>query len=196
MTDQRAVDRFRQAVAEARADGTVYTGGEVLSEGDLARGFYVEPTVVGNLPADHRLFRDELFVPFTAVCPVDSLDEALSLSNAVVYGLTAGIYSEVPEEVEQFLDEIHTGVLYVNRRAALRRLEGLRLYRQGRPGPVLRGPVPARAVAHHRRLIRGHAWPGRSTAPASVIVARVGPYTRYPPCIRSMQTDIDRRRGM
>ncbi|MEA2025908.1 MAG: aldehyde dehydrogenase family protein [Chloroflexota bacterium] len=117
VTDRRAVDRFEQAVAEARRDGAVYTGGEVLTDGDMARGFYVEPTVVGNLPADHRLFRDELFVPFTAVCPVDSLDEALTLSNAVVYGLTAGIYSEVPEEVEQFLDEIHTGVLYVNRRA-------------------------------------------------------------------------------
>ncbi len=48
--DQHAVDRHQQAVAEARRDGTVFTGGERLTEGDLARGFYVEPTVVG-LPA-------------------------------------------------------------------------------------------------------------------------------------------------
>ena len=74
--DQKAVDRHQQAVAEARRDGTVFTGGEHLSDGDLARGFYVEPTVVGGLPAAHRLFRDELFAPFTAVQPVDSLDEA------------------------------------------------------------------------------------------------------------------------
>jgi len=117
VTDQRAVDRFNQAVAEARAEGTVYTGGENPTDGDFARGFYLEPTIVGNLPVDHRLFRDELFAPFTAVAPVDSLDEALSLSNGVVYSLTAGIYSEVEAEVEQFLDGIHTGVLYVNRRA-------------------------------------------------------------------------------
>ena len=38
-------------------------------------------------------------------------------SNAVVYGLTAGIYSEEQAEIDQFLDQIHTGVLYVNRRA-------------------------------------------------------------------------------
>lgn len=117
VTDQRAVDRFREAVAEARRDGTVYAGGEVLTDGDLGRGFYVEPTVVGQLPRDHRLFRDELFVPFTAVLAVESLDEALQLSNAVVYGLTAGIYSQDEREVERFLDGIHTGVLYVNRRA-------------------------------------------------------------------------------
>ncbi len=114
--DARAVDRHQQAVAEARRDGVVYTGGEHLTDGPLARGFYVEPAVVG-LPGSHRLYQDELFAPFTAVCPVDSLDEALHLANDNLYGLTAGVYSEDPAEVQRFLDEIHAGVLYVNRRA-------------------------------------------------------------------------------
>jgi 1-pyrroline-5-carboxylate dehydrogenase len=115
--DQRAVDRHQQAVAEARRDGTVFTGGEPLTDGALARGFYVEPTIVGNLPASHRLFQDELFAPFTAVHAVDSLDEALRLANDNVYGLTAGVYSEDPAEVQRFLEEVEAGVLYVNRRA-------------------------------------------------------------------------------
>ena len=104
------------AVAEARRDGTVFTGGERLTDGDLSRGFYVEPTVVG-LPANHRLFQDELFAPFTAVQAVESLDEALRLANDSTYGLTAGVYSEDPAEVERLLEEIEAGVLYVNRRA-------------------------------------------------------------------------------
>ncbi|MBI2777653.1 MAG: aldehyde dehydrogenase family protein [Chloroflexi bacterium] len=116
VVDAKAVARHQAAVAEARRDGTVFTGGEHLSDGDFARGFYVEPTVVG-LPASHRLFQDELFAPFTAVAAVDSLGEALSLANDSTYGLTAGVYSEDPAEVAQFLDEIHAGVLYVNRRA-------------------------------------------------------------------------------
>jgi 1-pyrroline-5-carboxylate dehydrogenase len=115
--DQKAVDRHQKAVSEARRDGVVYTGGEHLSDGDLARGYFVEPTVVGGLPATHRLFEDELFAPFTAVQPVESLDEALALANKTVYGLTAGVYSEDPAEVARFLDEIEAGVLYVNRRA-------------------------------------------------------------------------------
>ncbi len=115
--DQHAVDRHQQAVAEARRDGTVFTGGERLTDGALARGFYVEPTIVGNLPASHRLFQDELFAPFTAVHAVDSLDEALRLANDNVYGLTAGVYSEDPAEVQRFLEEVEAGVLYVNRRA-------------------------------------------------------------------------------
>ena len=115
--DQRAVDRHQQAVSEARRDGQVLIGGERLDDGDLARGFYVEPTVVGGLPADHRVFRDEFFAPLTAVHAVDSLDEALTLANDTIYGLTAGVYSEDKDEVQQFLDRIQAGVLYVNRRA-------------------------------------------------------------------------------
>jgi 1-pyrroline-5-carboxylate dehydrogenase len=115
--DQRAVDRHQQAVTEARRDGRVYVGGERLTDGDLERGFYVEPTVVGGLSADHRLFQDELFAPFTAVHPVDSLDQAIDLANDSLYGLTAGVYSEDSAEVQRFLDRIEAGVLYVNRRA-------------------------------------------------------------------------------
>ncbi|HKZ91594.1 MAG TPA: aldehyde dehydrogenase family protein, partial [Candidatus Limnocylindrales bacterium] len=117
LTDQSAVDRHQQAIIEARRDGAIFSGGEVLRDGDLARGSYVEPTIVGRLPAEHRLFRDELFAPFTAVHAVGSLDEALRLSNAAVYGLTAGIYSEEQDEIDRFLDGIEAGVLYVNRRA-------------------------------------------------------------------------------
>ncbi len=117
LIDGRAVATYQAAVVEARRDGRVLIGGEQLTDNGLDRGFYVEPTVVGGLPADHRLYQDELFVPFTAVCAVDSLAEALRLSNDNTYGLTAGVYSENPADVEQFLDEIHAGVLYVNRRA-------------------------------------------------------------------------------
>jgi 1-pyrroline-5-carboxylate dehydrogenase len=115
--DEKAVDRHQKAVSEARKDGAVFTGGEHLTDGQLSRGFYVEPTVVGNLPASHRLFQDELFAPFTAVQPVDSLDEALRLANDSTYGLTAGVYSEDQGEVAKFLDEIQAGTVYVNRRA-------------------------------------------------------------------------------
>jgi 1-pyrroline-5-carboxylate dehydrogenase len=117
IVDQKAVDRHQQAVSEARRDGRVFVGGERLTDRGLDRGFYVEPTVVGDLPADHRLFHDELFAPFTAVKAVDSFDEAVRLANDSVYGLTAGVYSEDQDEVQQFLDTVEAGVVYVNRRA-------------------------------------------------------------------------------
>jgi len=115
--DKDAVERFRQAVAEARRDGKVVAGGEVLGQGETPPGNYVAPTVVTGLPAGHRLLTDELFVPFVAVHPVDSLDEGLKLANDTEYGLTAGFYSSDQGEVDRFLGEIQAGVVYVNRRA-------------------------------------------------------------------------------
>ncbi len=111
-----AVRTFEEAVDEARKNGTVVTGGEVLTDGDLARGNFVQPTVV-EVPADNWLFEKELFVPFVAVAPVDSLDEGIRLSNASEYALTAGLFSEDGSEIREWLDRIDGGVVYVNRRA-------------------------------------------------------------------------------
>ncbi len=73
--NERALDTFQRAVDDAKADGgTVEIGGEVLRGSDTERGFFPTPTVVTGLPLEHRLFRDELFVPFLVVGEVDSLD--------------------------------------------------------------------------------------------------------------------------
>ncbi|MGH2446011.1 MAG: aldehyde dehydrogenase family protein [Candidatus Limnocylindria bacterium] len=112
--NQRALDTFTRAVEEAKADGgTVEIGGEADDE----RGFFPTPTVVTGLPLDHRLFRDELFVPLLVVGEVDSLEQALDEANDSAYGLTAGIFSGDEAEIQRFLDTIQAGVVYVNRRA-------------------------------------------------------------------------------
>src|SRR5438128_1136850 len=88
--NERAVETFEEAAEEAKKNGQVITGGERLTDGSLARGNFVAPTVV-NVPRDSWIWKRELFVPFVAVDAVDSLDEALKLANDTEYGLTAGI---------------------------------------------------------------------------------------------------------
>ncbi|TDD51514.1 aldehyde dehydrogenase family protein [Kribbella antibiotica] len=111
VVNDESVARFTDAVAHASSVGKVVAGGEVIE------GRYVQPTVVTDLPAGDRLLTDELFVPFVAVQPVDSLDEALTLANATELGLTAGFFSADDAEVDYFLDRIEAGVVYVNRAA-------------------------------------------------------------------------------
>jgi 1-pyrroline-5-carboxylate dehydrogenase len=112
VVNESALARFEQAAADAARDGRVTAGGR---RADRA-GNFVEPTVVADLPRGHRLERDELFLPFVTVTRVASLEEALEEANAPRYGLTAGIFTEDPEEAERFLDGIEAGVVYVNRR--------------------------------------------------------------------------------
>jgi 1-pyrroline-5-carboxylate dehydrogenase len=114
--NEAAVETFERAVEEAKKSGRVIAGGERLTHGDYERGTFVQPTVV-EVPTDNWLFKEELFVPFTAVAPVDSLDDAIELANDSEYGLTAGLYSEDEAEVNEWLDRIQAGVVYVNRRA-------------------------------------------------------------------------------
>ncbi len=111
----RAVERFEGAVAQARREGGLVLGGERLRGGGFDRGHFVAPTVT-RLPLESTLFREELFLPFLAVGEVESLDQAIAESNAADYGLTAGIFSTVPAEVERFFDQIEAGVCYANKR--------------------------------------------------------------------------------
>jgi 1-pyrroline-5-carboxylate dehydrogenase len=111
----RAVARYEDAVARARTEGVVLHGGDRLTGGIFDHGHFVAPTVA-LLPLDSPLFRDELFVPFLALGEVGSLNEALARTNAVEYGLTAGIFSGDPAEVERFFDEVEAGVCYANKR--------------------------------------------------------------------------------
>jgi 1-pyrroline-5-carboxylate dehydrogenase len=108
-----AAARFEAAAQEARRDGRLALGGERLDR----PGWFVAPTIAAQLPRGHRLTRDELFLPFLTVTPVDSFEEALAEANAVDYGLTAGIFSEDADEQAAFLDRAEAGVLFVNRRA-------------------------------------------------------------------------------
>ena len=115
--DREAVDRFRSAVEAVReAGGEVLSGGEVVTEGDLARGHFVQPTVV-TAPEETWIWEKELFVPFVAVTAVDSLEEGIDKANDTIFGLTAGVFAGTDEEVDRFFQRIQAGVVYANRRA-------------------------------------------------------------------------------
>ena len=116
LINESAVKRFEESVSEAaQAGGKVAAGGEVLRSGPEERGFYVTPTVITGLPSDHRLFKDELFVPLVVLDEFEDLDEALDKANRTEYGLTAGIFTNDRNEVEKFFRKIRFGVSYSNR---------------------------------------------------------------------------------
>jgi len=110
-----AVERFEQAVSQARREGTILLGGGRLRGDPFDRGHFVAPTIV-QLPLSSSLFLEELFVPVLAVGEVTGLDQAIAETNKAQYGLTAGIFSKKPQEVERFFDEVEVGVCYVNKR--------------------------------------------------------------------------------
>jgi 1-pyrroline-5-carboxylate dehydrogenase len=99
---------------ELHESGRILTGGKALVEGSFANGYFVAPTLVDQLPFEHRLWQEEMFLPITTVGKITSLEQAMQIANSVNYGLTAGFYGS-PEETEWFFDNIQAGVTYANR---------------------------------------------------------------------------------
>ncbi len=115
--DRSVVERFQRSVDEVnKSGGEVLVGGSTLTEGDFARGNFVEPTIV-TAPLDSWVWRDELFMPLVAVTRVSGLEEGLALANDTEFGLTAGLFSNDDEEIKRWFDGIEAGVAYVNRAA-------------------------------------------------------------------------------
>jgi len=113
--NHKAVEKFEHAAAAAKRDGKVLIGGHRLQTPPFDNGTFVEPTIA-QLPLDHELFQEELFLPFLSVGIVDSFDRALQESNRSHLGLCGGLFSNDENEIARFFDEMEAGVLYVNRR--------------------------------------------------------------------------------
>jgi 1-pyrroline-5-carboxylate dehydrogenase len=105
---------YEQFVGEVEKEGKIRAGGKKLVDGDFGKGYFVEPTVVTDLPLSHHLWQDEMFLPIVTIAKVKDAEEAMRLANDVNYGLTAGFYGS-EEEVEWFYEYIQAGVVYANR---------------------------------------------------------------------------------
>ncbi len=114
VVNRSGYESYKGYVQELARAGTILAGGKTLTEGALAKGFFCAPTLVDNLPMDHKLWQEEMFLPITTLHGVDSLDEAMRLANGVNYGLTAGFYGS-KKETAWFFDKIEAGVCYANR---------------------------------------------------------------------------------
>lgn len=115
LVNEVAEARFLEAANEARADGAHIIGGRKLEGGIFDHGCYVEPALVVGLPDDHRLHQEELFAPFLTVRRFSDLAGAIARGNDVIFGLTAGIYTQSNDELDLFLNRAAAGALYANR---------------------------------------------------------------------------------
>ena len=82
---------------------------------DEEEGRHWTPGIKVGVRPGSSFHRVEVFGPVLGLIAVDDLDEAIKVQNAVDYGLTGGIHSLDPHEVEQWLDDVEVGNAYVNR---------------------------------------------------------------------------------
>jgi aldehyde dehydrogenase (NAD+) len=101
-------------IGEHEDGATLACGGNRLTKGNLARGNFIEPTVFTDVAPTMRIGQEEIFGPVTSVIPANSLDEAIDIANGVRYGLSAAIYTQDVNRAFHAMNEIYTGIFYVN----------------------------------------------------------------------------------
>jgi len=116
--NEAAKKKFVAAAELAKKDGEILVGGTILNDSQYQNGYYVAPTIVTKLPRDHKLMKEELFLPLLCIDQYDDFDEAINLANQSEYGLTAGIFSNDKKQVDDFFDKIQAGTVYANRAAS------------------------------------------------------------------------------
>jgi alpha-ketoglutaric semialdehyde dehydrogenase len=99
-----------------KQDGRVLTGGGRAR--DLGEGYYVQPTVIADVPAASRVVREEIFGPVAAIIPAKSYDEAVQLANDTPFGLTASLFTRDLGRALTFAGDIRTGVVKINQESA------------------------------------------------------------------------------
>jgi alpha-ketoglutaric semialdehyde dehydrogenase len=113
--NERQLEVMLAAVQQAATAGaTVLAGGTRVTDGPLAQGFYMSPTLIEEVAPSDPISETELFGPIATLYRVASFDEALELSNLSPYGLTAAIHTASVHRAQRFLALVQAGVAVVN----------------------------------------------------------------------------------
>ncbi|MBV9581285.1 MAG: L-glutamate gamma-semialdehyde dehydrogenase [Chloroflexi bacterium] len=110
--DQSQYDKVLAYVEVGQREGRLVVGGE--PHGD--EGWYIQPTVVADVPADGRMAQEEIFGPLLSFVRARDYTDALAIANGTQYGLTGGVYSRDRRHLEQARAEFQVGNLYFNRK--------------------------------------------------------------------------------
>lgn len=89
-------------------------GGARLSDGDLAHGWFMQPTVLGNVKPATRIACEEVFGPVVGIIPVENFDEALAVANGVDVGLSASVVTRDLKKAMLYAERIESGVVKIN----------------------------------------------------------------------------------
>lgn len=107
---RRQRDRVESYIAKGQAEGAkLATGGGRPAH--LNRGFYIEPTVFGNVDNNHTIAREEIFGPVLSVIPAKSEADAIEIANDTIYGLNASVFTNDTERAYSVARQLRSGTV-------------------------------------------------------------------------------------
>jgi 1-pyrroline-5-carboxylate dehydrogenase len=112
--NEAALKSMLEYIEAGKKEGRLVAGGNAPANAE--GGYYLEPTVFADIPADGVLAQEEIFGPVLAIIKVGSFEEGLKVANNTEYGLTGSVYTADRVKLEVARREFHVGNLYFNRK--------------------------------------------------------------------------------
>ncbi|GGI43940.1 1-pyrroline-5-carboxylate dehydrogenase [Paenibacillus marchantiophytorum] len=110
--DKASYERILDYIEIGKQEGTLLAGGS-KAEGN---GYYLQPTVFGDVSGKARLMQEEIFGPVLAIAKAKDWQEAIAMYNDTEFGLTGSYFSADEQRIAEALDTVRCGNLYINRK--------------------------------------------------------------------------------
>jgi succinate-semialdehyde dehydrogenase/glutarate-semialdehyde dehydrogenase len=115
LIDEEGMEKVEAHVGDALSRGAeLLTGGSRLTDGDLSKGLFYEPTVLSRVTHDMLVMREETFGPVAPIATFKSDDEVLSYANDSPYGLAAFFYTRDIGRVQTMSERLEYGLIGIN----------------------------------------------------------------------------------
>jgi acyl-CoA reductase-like NAD-dependent aldehyde dehydrogenase len=109
-------ERVKEFIEDARQNGKIVAGGGVLER----EGYFVQPTIVRDIPDSTRLVREEQFGPVLPVLRYSDIDDVIARANDTDFGLGGSVWSSDPDRAFEVAARINSGTVWVNKHMDLR----------------------------------------------------------------------------
>ncbi len=115
ISSKQQYDTVLSYIDTGKSEGaTLLTGGSGPDDPALAHGFYVSPTIFGDVTADMTIAQEEIFGPVLSVTTFKDEDEAVEIANGTDYGLAAALWTRDVSAVHNLAARLEAGIVWVN----------------------------------------------------------------------------------
>jgi aldehyde dehydrogenase (NAD+) len=112
---QQQLDRVTSYLGIGKQEGArALSGGDRLTQGAFAHGYFVPPTVFADVRDDMKIAQDEIFGPVLSAIPFQEIDEVITRANATPFGLGSGVWTRDVSKAHRLAKAIRAGSVWIN----------------------------------------------------------------------------------
>jgi 1-pyrroline-5-carboxylate dehydrogenase len=112
VVNESAMRKIREYIEKGKGEGRLVAGGELRDD----EGYFIEPTVIADVPPTATISQEEIFGPVLAITKARDFDDALRIANDTQYGLTGAVFTDNEDKLRRAREEFFVGNLYLNRK--------------------------------------------------------------------------------